>query len=198
MHFPRRNGTEEPNSPAELLLTMPNNNFIIIPGYFAATVFFDTIQKNFYRYCRNDVVNSKSNFKCADFMFLLFVNRSKEVRKCPTKPGEPHNHEVVSQEMLELAAVFWECLLRIFSHHPKETNLQSIESVVSSWPHQLSFPLSAIQSKLSPSLNCYRKKATNNEFVQQFLTQHGKDKVARFRQVISQFQTNPANLGQFK
>ena len=118
LHLPRRNGTEEPNSPAELLLSLTDNNFIVIPGYFGATVLFE--KKHFYHYYRNDVVNCKLNFQCRDSQFLLLVDptgkQQTRRRKCPSKPGELHNHEVLSQEMLELAAVFWECLLRMFSH----------------------------------------------------------------------------------
>ena len=204
MHLPRRNacttdGTEQPNSPAELLLMLPNNNFIVIPGYFGNAVLFE--KRHFYQYYRNDVVDYKLNFQCIDFQFLLLVDptgkQQTRRRKCPAKPGELHKHEVLSQEMLELAAVFWECLLRIFSRRSQETNLQLIESALSSWPHQLSFPLS-VESKFRDSLNYYRKRAAKNEeFVQHFLAQHSKDKLAHFRQVVLQFRSAPVPPSQF-
>ena len=99
--------------------------------------------------------------------------------------------------MLELAVIRWECLLRIVSNRPQGTNFQLLQSVLSSWPHQLSIPLSVIESKISPSLSFYRRKTANNEFVQNFLSIHGEDKLARFRQVIVQFRSASAILGQF-
>ena len=99
--------------------------------------------------------------------------------------------------MLELAVIRWECALRIFSNRPQESNLEMIESVLSSWPHQLSFPLNVIGAKLSRFLNSFQKKAYDKKFVQTFLLQFGDDQLAHFRQVILQFRSDPVPTGQF-
>ena len=122
---------------------------------------------------------------------------SKEIQSCRAKPGKYHKHEVLSQEMLELAAVFWECLLRIFSHRSQKTKLQWIESVLSSWPHQLPFTTSVIESKLTPFLSYYRNRAKNKDFVRAFLDKFGEDQLAHFRQVVLQFRSSSALRGQF-
>ena len=159
-------------------------------------MYFETTERHFY------YLHQQKNWKtCTDSQFLLFVDPStkkpEEILKCRGGPGKMHHHEVLSQEMLELAVIRWECLLRIVSHRPQGTNFQLVQSVLSSWPHQLSFPLSVIESKISPSLSFYRRKTANNEFVQNFLSIHGEDKLARFRQVIVQFRSASAILGQF-
>ena len=132
-------------------------------------MYFETTERHFYH--RNSRDDRKTK-RCADSQFLLFVDpsnkKSEEIPKCRGGPGKNHNHEVLSQEMLELAVIRWQCLLRLLSNRSKETNLQLVQFVLSSWPHQLSFPLSVIESKISPSLSFYRKKATNKEFVQNF------------------------------
>ena len=80
---------------------------------------------------------------------------------------------------------------------PQETNLQSIESVLSSLSHQLLFPLSA-ESKFRDSLKYYRKRAANNEeFVPQFLAQYGEDKLAHFRQEVLGYRSAPVPPSQF-
>ena len=151
----------------------------------------------------------RNSFRCADSQFLLLVDPIRKEKtdwvngkqkKCPGKPGKPenlHNHEMVSQEMLEFAVIRWECVLRILSHRHQETSGQSIECVLSLWPHQLTFPSNFLKSKLYPFLNFYRGKATNHEFVQTFLDQFGEDRVALFRQVVLQFKSAPALPGQF-
>ena len=117
--------------------------------------------------------------------------------QCRAKPGELHNHEVLSQEMLELSVIRSECLLRILSHCPKETILQSIESILSSWPHKLSFNSSFIKSKITPFLRFYRNRAKNDEgFIPAFLAKFGEE-VAHFRHVVLQFRAAPVPQGQF-
>ena len=116
--------------------------------------------------------------------------KSKVILKCHAKPGEFHIHEELSQEMLELAVIRWLCVLRIFSHRSQETNLQSIEFVLSSWPHKISFPSSFIESRLCRCLNYYRYRADNKEFVETFLDQFDENKVALFREVILQFRSS--------
>ena len=171
---------------------------LTLPGSNGGLVYFETSKRHFYY--RNSRDERKIE-RCADSQFLFFVDSSKKkspkIRKCPVRPGKVHHHEVLSQEMLELAVIRWECLLRIVSNRPQGTNFQLLQSVLSSWPHQLSIPLSVIESKISPSLSFYRRKTANNEFVQNFLSIHGEDKLARFRQVIVQFRSASAILGQF-
>ena len=92
-------------------------NFIIIPGSKGDGLYFETAERHFWYFRK----------KCADSQFLFFVDstrrESEKIPKCRAKPEEHHNHEVLSQEMLELAAIRWQCLLRIISQ-PQETNFQ--------------------------------------------------------------------------
>ena len=146
--------------------------------------------------------NIKKSLSCRDSQFLFFAdpatNISWQIQHCQAKPGELHNHEVLSQEMLELAVIRWECLLRIFSHFPHETNLQSIEFVVSSWPNQISFSSYFLESKFHPFLKFHRHRAfSNKSFVRKFWANFGEDKVAHFRQVVLQFRSLSVPPGQF-
>ena len=171
-------------------------------------MYLETTQKHFYYAFRTSkldlkwgLVNSKLNFHCADSHFLSFANptrkKSKVILRCKAKPGELHNHEELSQEMLELTVIRWLCVLRIFSHRSKNTNFQLVQFVVSSWPHQLSLPLPVIESKISRFLNFYRNKAKDKKYIQQFLDQFGEDKFAHFQQVVLQFRSAPVPQGQF-
>ncbi len=133
---------------------------------------------------------------CADSQFFSLVNSDlpKKDIKCIARPGALHNHEQLSQEMLELAAIRWECTLRVIHHHTKETNLQSIEAVVSLWPHKLSISIPSIELKFSPVLNRYRKGAeSSEEFVRDFLNQYGEKEHGLFRQSILKFRNVPAD-----
>ena len=79
----------------------------------------------------------------------------------------------------------WECVLKMFAQSAQPTNLEIIESVLSSWPHQLSFTSKDIKSKISRFLNFYRNRATDKTFVGAFLAEHDKDQLAHFRQVVT-------------
>ena len=153
-------------------------------------MYFETKEKPFYCHSLKD-----NQTFCADKQYLLFGEKSEEIRKCRTMPGKRHNHEVVSQEMLELVAIRWECLLRIVFRSSQETNLQLVELVVSSWPHELSFPSCVLELTFYETLNRFRKWTKNNEeFVQTFLDQHGEEKLAHFRQVVLQYRSAPVQL----
>ena len=136
-----------------------------------------------------------------DCLLAFFVDpkteKYKQIRKCKAKPGNVHNHEGLSQEMLEFAVIRWQCLLRIVSHRSKETKLQAIESVLSSWPHKISFTSADLETKLAPSLNFYWNRAKNKEFDQNILDQFGEEQFAHFRQVVLQFRSAPVPPGQF-
>ena len=124
------------------------------------------------------------SYKCVDY-------------QCEAKPGKVHNHELVSQEMLEFAVIRSECLLRILSHCPNETIIQSIEFVRSTWPHPISFTTSLLKSKFSQFFIHYQSRAKKDEgFVRAFLDRFDEE-VAHFRQVVLTFRSSTALPGQF-
>ena len=158
-------------------------------------MYFETTERHFFFHNKKDVI---WGFQCAAFKFVLVGDpkmNSKEIHGCRVKPGEQHNHELLSQEVLELQVIRWECLLRTILHGPQETKLLTIASVLSSWPHKISVPSSVLECKFSQFLSYYRNRAKNKEFVRSFLAQFGEDKVAYFRQVV--LQSAPALPGQF-
>ena len=177
------------------------SNFILIPGYIGAHIYFDTTQRHFYNCNPKVTFDIKKTFRCTDSHFVLFADparkKSEEMTKCLKPPDKVHNHELLSQEMLELAVIRWDCVMTMFAHRARQTNLEIIESVLSSWPHQLSFTSEDLESKFSRFLNFYRKKAPNKEFVENFLAEHDEDQLAHFRQVILQFRTAPVRPGSF-
>lgn len=101
--------------------------------------------------------------------------------------------------MLELAVIRWACTLRVIDYHTRETNLESIDAVVSLWPHKLSIPVSSIEVKFSTILNRYRKGAENGEeFVSDFLDQYGEKELELFTRLILRFRDDPIDpQGQF-
>ncbi len=167
-------------------------NLVEFPGLKGATLYFETNEKHFFR-----------NMKCEDSQFFVSTDfdckKSKIELRCQAKPGGFHNHEKLSQEMLELAVIRWACILRVLLNHAQETNAQSVEVVVSSWPNKLSFPLNFIKSKFTTTLNRYRRGAEKDElFAHEFLANHGEEELVRFRQLILQNQSIPiARQGEF-
>ena len=68
--------------------------------------------------------------------------------ECLAGPGEFHNHQVPPRDLVEYATIRWGCRLRVILHHAEETNMQSVEFVVSSWPHKLSVSIQSIKNRL--------------------------------------------------
>ena len=105
--------------------------------------------------------------------------------ECLAGPGEFHNHQVPPRDLVEYATIRWGCRLRVILHHAEETNMQSVEFVVSSWSHKLSVSLQSIKNRLSNTLKRYRRRVeTGDPRATLFLSRHGEDQFASFRQFI--------------
>ena len=164
------------------------SNFILIPGYIGAHIYFDATKRHFYNCDPEVTVEIEKRFICADSQFVLCTDPKEKKNKafiCQKNATADHKHELLSQEMMELVVIRWECALKMFAQSAQPTNLGIIESVLSSLPHQLSFTSKDIKSKISRFLNFYRNRATDKTFVGAFLAEHDKDQLAHFRQVIT-------------
>ncbi len=169
--------------------TVPSGfSFVNCPGSRGGAVRFETSERHFYRHPKN---------YCSDHQFFVSFDPAVSKTKfsdCKVKPGEFHNHEQLSQEMLELAVIRWACTLRVIHYHTKETNLESIDAVVSLWPHKLSIPVSSIESKFSTILNRYRKGAeSSEEFVSEFLELYDEKELDLFSRLILRFPNDPVD-----
>ena len=172
------------------------SNFILIPGCIGGRIYFDATKRHFYN--RDPEVENR--FRCADSQFVLCTDpKEKEKRAfiCQTNAAADHKHDSQSQEMMELVVIRWEWVLKMFNQSAPPNNLEIIESVLSSWPHQLSFTSKDIESKISRFLNFHRNRAADKTFVGTFLAAHDKEQLAHFRQVILHFRTELTRPGQF-
>ena len=83
----------------------------------------------------------QNSITCADSQFFI-PKSTQETGKCQAKRGNEekcHNHEKLSRDLVEYATIYWGCILRVIKPgHIKETISQSVEFVVSTWPHKLS------------------------------------------------------------
>ena len=172
------------------------NDFLIVPGCGGAKIYFDKTHRHFYYL---NETRKQHAYRCSDSK--LFVDptkkKSEKLENCQKTPTTVHEHQLLSQEMLELVVIRWECVMRIFSNHRKETKSQLIESVLETWPNKLSLDSSVIGAKMSRFLNFFQKMEGDNEYVQTFFQTFSEDKLAHFRDVILQYRTASVRPGQF-
>ena len=103
------------------------------PGQLGGLLHFDASEGHFYR--------MQKSIKCADSQFFLPLKSRQKTGECQAKRGEEksHNHEKLSRDLVEYATIYWGCLLRVLTPSPtEETTFQSVEFIVSTWPHKLS------------------------------------------------------------
>ena len=130
-----------------------------------------------------------SNKKCADSNFSL---SKPTCNYCDARPGENcHDHDKVSRDLVEYETICWGCLLRIINGRGEETLVQSVESVVMSWPHELSIPnlINSITGRLSGSYGVLSRHSGVRS-KKKFLSDFGDDKYQEFRQFLLSFRPN--------
>ena len=79
------------------------SNFILIPGYIGAHIYFDATKRHFYNCDPEVTVEIEKRLRCADSQFVLCTDPKEKKNKafiCQKNATADHKQESLSQEMI--------------------------------------------------------------------------------------------------
>ena len=150
------------------------------PGQLGGLLHFDASEGHFYR--------MQKSIKCADSQFFLPLKSRQKTGECQAKRGEEksHNHEKLSRDLVEYATIYWGCLLRVLTPSPtEETTFQSVEFIVSTWPHKLSiYSVPDLIQSIHDRLNKIERYCKTKKWVDTFLSDFDEKSYEEFCKFI--------------
>ena len=157
-----------------------HHQLLKFPGQHGGLLYFDASEGHFYR--------MQNSITCADSQFFI-PKSTQETGKCQAKRGNEekcHNHEKLSRDLVEYATIYWGCILRVIKPgHIKETISQSVEFVVSTWPHKLSiYSVPDLIQSIHDRLNKIERYCKTKKWVDTFLSDFDEKSYEEFCKFI--------------